>query len=419
MKVTDLGVMSAAEPGTGRAVAKQVHLAAFEDGEILATYRVGAASDSEIGNAEVRRSLNGGRTWSPPATPWPTSFDGRFGTLYAPSLTVLGGDRVLACVLWVDRDAFPGEPLFSPETEGCLRMRILLADSGDRGQTWTEWREVRMPADVGPPSLTSPVRRLPSRRLLLSVESNKTYRDASRWFQRVVYLYSSDEGRTWTAPVTVCQDPTGRIRNWDQRVNVAPDGRLVSFTWTYDSETVTYLDIHRRISTDEGLTWTGPEPLGITDQAGHPAILPDGRVVLPWVDHFETHSLRVRSAAAIDAPLDPASEVVLYLDRGHDCRRGHRWRRRAAGDGGLDVRIAVRAAASRRLRAGGGVRRRDRFGGGRELVPARPEGLIGSGLPPGPRSGWVSGPLSASRPRRRSRPDVRPGFSPSCLAPSG
>ena len=312
MKVTDLGVMSAAEPGTGRAVAKQVHLAAFDDGEILATYRVGAASDSEIGNAEVRRSLDGGRTWSAAATPWATSFDGRRGTLYAPSLTVLGGDRVLACVLWIDRDAFPGQPIFSPETEGCLPMRILLADSSDRGQTWTEWREVRMPADVGPPSLTSPVRRLASGRLLLSVESNKEYHDASRWFQRVVYLYSSDDGRTWTAPVTVCQDPTGRIRNWDQRVNVAPDGRLVSFTWTYDSETVTYRDIHRRISTDEGLTWTDPEPLGITDQAGHPAILPDGRVVLPWVDHFETHSLRVRSAASIEAPLDPASEVTLY-----------------------------------------------------------------------------------------------------------
>ena len=80
--------------------------------------------------------------------------------------------------------------------------------------------------------------------------------------------------------MTVCQDPTGRIRNWDQRVNVAPDGRLVSFTWTYDSDTVSYRDIHRRISADEGLTWTDPEPLGITDQAGHPAILPDGRVVL-------------------------------------------------------------------------------------------------------------------------------------------
>jgi len=312
MRLVGSGVISAPEPGTPRAVAKQCHMAAYPDGEILVTYRVGASSDSERGNGEVRRSLDGGRTWGPAETPWSTSFDGRRGTIYAPSLTVLGGEHLLACVLWVDRDAHPGQVLFSPATEGCLPMKILLADSHDRGRTWTPFREVRMPADVGPPSLTSPVRRLKSGRLLLSVETNKEYLDPSPWFQRVVYLYSSDEGATWTAPVTTTQDSTGRIRNWDQRVNVAPDGRLATFTWTYDSQTVTYDDIHRRISADEGLTWTGPEPLGITDQPGHPAILPDGRMVLPWTDHFETYSLRARAASSIDAPLDQATEVVLY-----------------------------------------------------------------------------------------------------------
>lgn len=312
MRILAHGVISAAEPGTARAVAKQAHMAAYADGEILVTYRIGVSSDSERGNAEVRRSRDGGRTWSEPESPWPTSFEGRRGTIYVSSFTILRGEHLLACALWVDREAVPGAPLFSAETEGCLPMKILLADSRDRGRTWTPWREVRMPADVGPPSLTSPVRRLASGRLLLSVETNKEYTDRGRWFQRVVYLYSSDEGATWTAPLTVCEDPTGRIRNWDQRVNVAADGRLVSFTWTYDSETVTYRDIHRRISSDEGLTWSEPEPLGITDQAGHPAILSDGRVVLPWVDHFRSYSLRARLAASSEAPFDPATEVVLH-----------------------------------------------------------------------------------------------------------
>ena len=54
MKLLASGVISAAEPGTPRAVAKQCHLAAYPDGEILVTYRVGAASDSEHGNAEIR-----------------------------------------------------------------------------------------------------------------------------------------------------------------------------------------------------------------------------------------------------------------------------------------------------------------------------------------------------------------------------
>ena len=39
--------------------------------------------------------------------------------------------------------------------------------------------------------------------------------------------------------MTVLEDPTGRIANWDQRGAIAPDGRLVTFTWTYDFETAT------------------------------------------------------------------------------------------------------------------------------------------------------------------------------------
>ena len=107
-------------------------------------------------------------------------------------------------------------------------------------------------------------------------------------------------------------DPTGRIFNWDQRAGVAPDGRIGTFLWTYDNKTQTYLNMHRRISADGGRTWSEAEDLGMTDQAAHPAILPDGRTVLSWVDRFNTQSIRARLAPSIDGDFDPASEVVLY-----------------------------------------------------------------------------------------------------------
>lgn len=47
-------------------------------------------------------------------------------------------------------------------------------------------------------------------------------------------------------------------------------------------------------------------------QPSHPAMLTDGRVVLAWVDRFQTVSIRARLAPAIDAPFDPDSEVVVY-----------------------------------------------------------------------------------------------------------
>src|SRR5437867_10509376 len=292
MRLVAEGVLSAAEPGGPRAVATFPTVVPLVDGSLHASYSIGSGKDTDDLDLELRRSNDGGRTWGEPRRPFETTFSGRRGSLKAGPITPLGGDRLIIAALWIDRAAFPGAPLFNPDTEGCLPMAILLADSADSGASWSPWREVPMPDDVGPPSLTTALLRLPSGRLALSVESNKPYLDRSKWFQRVAYAWSSDDGRTWTEPRTVVADPTGRIANWDQRTGVMPGGDLVSFTWTYDFEAVAYRNITRRISRDEGMTWTEPEDLGFADQAGHPAILPDGRIVLAWVDRFGSQAIK-------------------------------------------------------------------------------------------------------------------------------
>ncbi|HZY48371.1 MAG TPA: sialidase family protein, partial [Devosia sp.] len=237
---------------------------------------------------------------------------GKAGTLKLCYLTPLDRGRLLAAAMWVDRTSYPGQPLFNAETEGCLPMSIFLAQSTDNGVTWSAWRHIPIPDDIGPASLTSPILKLADGRLAMSIETNKPYLDRSKWRQRAVFFHSSDDGRTWSAPTTVAEDPSGRIFHWDLRCAVAHDGRVGSFAWTYDSTTATYLDIHRRISADGGLTWTAPEPLGVSDQAARPAILSDGSTILAWVDRFGSRSIRARRARDIAAPFDPAGEVVIY-----------------------------------------------------------------------------------------------------------
>ncbi len=313
MRIGERGTLNEAVPGTRRAVSTFPSVAPLADGSLLACYRVGSGKESEDETIELRRSEDGGRSWSDPVVPFDAAtVAGRRGTLRLCYITPLAGDRLLAAAMWVDREAYPGMPLFNERTEGCLPMAILLADSRDLGQSWSEWRHVRLPEEVGPPSLTSPLLRLPSGRLAMSIETNKAYEDPSPWLQRVVYFYSDDDGRTWDKGHVVCRDPAARIFHWDQRAAVAPDGRLITFTWTYDRETSRYLNIRRRISSDEGASWTEGDDLGFADQPSHPAILPDGRVVLAWVDRFQSRSIRSRLAPACDAPFAPESEVVLY-----------------------------------------------------------------------------------------------------------
>ena len=153
--------------------------------------------------------------------------------------------------------------------------------------------------------------------MLLSVETNKHYCDVSKWYQRVVALRSSDGGLSWDAPSDAGYDPTGRIFHWDQRVGLAADGGLVSFAWIYDTVAGRYCNIRRRFSADSGRTWTAAQDIGIADQAGRPAMLPDGRVVLAWVDRFGSGSIRARLAAAARADFEPGSEVVLYEHGGN------------------------------------------------------------------------------------------------------
>lgn len=311
MRLVASGVLSRSVPGTDRACLTFPAVAALSDGTLLATLRAGDEKDSAREGIEVYRSGDGGMTWSGPTFPFSAPMiDGHAGSLKLCYVTELAPGHLLAAAMWVDRTLYPGEPLFNARTEGCLPMAILLSDSQDNGATWSAWRQVPMPDEIGPPSLTSPVMKLADGRLAMSIETNKPYLDGSKWLQRAVFLHSGDGGANWSAPTTVAQDPEGRIFNWDLRCGVAPDGRVVSFAWTYDSQTTTYLNIHRRVSADGGLTWTDAEDIGVADQAARPAILSNGGLVLAWVDRFGSRSIRARHAADVAAPL--GEEVVVY-----------------------------------------------------------------------------------------------------------
>ncbi len=300
-------------PSTDRAIYTFPALASLTDGTLLLTCRSGSTKDSADETVKLFRSEDYGQTWSGPESPFARALVNGAGSSFRLCyLTELAEDHLLAASMWIDRQTYPGNPLFDPETEGCLPMVICLADSFDQGKTWSTWQSVPLPEEIGPPSLTNPVLQLPDGTLVMSIETNKHYLDRSQWFQRVVHFHSSDRGKTWGQMINTGYDPCGRIFNWDQRAGVTPSGEIVTYTWTYDRETNTYRNIQRRNSQEHGMMWSAPYDLGFADQPSHPAIVPDGRVVLAWVDRFKSQSIRARVASSSEAEFDYSTEVVLY-----------------------------------------------------------------------------------------------------------
>lgn len=306
------GFVRRAVPGTDHATFTYPTLTVLSTGTILATFRSGSSKDTADETAELYASSDGGRTWEQKPLPVPRVVGGKQGSPRSCHITELAPGHWLAAVMWVDRESFPGEPLFNPQTEGCLPMLAVLADSLDNGRTWSAWRVVPMPAEIGPASITTAIMKLADGRLALSIESNKTYLDHSRWLQKVVLFHSDDQGQTWGPPVVSGFDPTGRLFYWDQRAGVTHDGRIAAFAWTYDTSRHRYLHIHRRLSSDGGMHWSDADDVGFADQAGHPAMLTNGGVVLPYVDRFGSQTIRARWAPDAAAAFDPESDVVIY-----------------------------------------------------------------------------------------------------------
>lgn len=316
IEIVARGVLASGMPETSQACCAFPSVVALSNGVLLATSRVGSTKDSEDETIEIYQSDDDGYTWSQGREIFSdTEFNGKKGTHKICYFTEIKEGHLIAVSMWVDRQTYPNKPLFNEETEGCLPMKILLSDSYDNGKTWSELREASLPENLGPPSLTGPILKLKDGSIAMTIETNKHYLDGSKWYQRVVIIHSLDDGKTWGEPITISQDDSGKIFYWDLRTGVDTQGRIVVFSWTYNSETNSYLNIHRLISSDHGKTWSEPEDIGITDQPSRPAILRNGTTVLAWVDRFKSQSIRVRMASNIDQDFDENTELILHTQK--------------------------------------------------------------------------------------------------------
>jgi sialidase-1 len=250
-------------------------LALTTDGTIVGIVRGGAGHLGLAGRVEAIRSLDGGRTWTPPAVIADSEWDDRdyaFGV--SPAGTLILAYHRTGCYdaggnyrpeLYLER---PGE-----------FAEVRVTRSHDSGLTWSP----PAPLDCAPLRASNPFGKivaLGDGTLILPIYGQPQseilgaqYRDPVPGTYCSYLLRSHDDGVTWGEPslIAVGTNETGML--------ALPDGDLLAVLRS-DAPTQR-LSVAR--STDGGHTWSEPQPL--TDDRQHPAdlvMLANGDLLLTY-----------------------------------------------------------------------------------------------------------------------------------------
>lgn len=285
-------------------------LARTAGGRLIAGFRVGSSKDSANEDVRVMVSDDEGATWQTAFAGFGEFPPGSGGRIRGIALTPLG-DRLIASLLWVDHSD-PTLPLASPQTQGLLPTRVLVAWSADDGRSWSTPQEVSLAPHKGN-ATTGPILILKDGRLALPYEAWKEYDDPTPGLHHAALRISADGAATWDELAIVAHDPQGRVLYWDQRLAVDPsDGTLIAMFWTHDRQAQRDLDIHIAWGSPDGRIWSEPIATGIAGQICAPLALDDGRVFAAYVHRHHPPSLRAILSDDRGRTWPAEEELVFY-----------------------------------------------------------------------------------------------------------
>ncbi len=269
-------------------------LCMLSSGDILAGFQNGPSKHSPVSTIRLCRSSDGGETWAEEPWRFETALDGIPGSLAAAEVVEASPGLLLLFTTWFDRSD-PNRPLFDPETEGLLRSRQLVAESTDRGETWTPWRE-QSTGELTGCAGTGAVVRWADGTIAFPFESFKEFDDPRPVEPGAWLLVTRDGGETFAAPFRVAQHPESKVYYWDQRLCAAgPEGEFIALFWTHDRAAKQDLRVHllhgdlRRPPSETPL----PHETSIPGQIAAPLLLPDGRLLAFVVDRSRPGTLKL------------------------------------------------------------------------------------------------------------------------------
>ena len=266
-------VHRAASEGPG-AVACGSRCAVTNSGEVVCTFMVQAAMGLNDFVPLRTRSRDGGITWDEAAPIWPRLRE-QYSIFGSVSGSPRGGLFFFGSRTGIDA---PGEPNWSPETQGLKANELLWARSGDDGRSWTDPRVIPMPI---PGAAEAPGAMCVTRDGAWHVcySPYNTF-DPKLVVPRnqVVLMTSRDEGRSWahTAMLRFELPYATAAEAW---VIELADGRLLGTCWNLNQQDGSDFPNAYGLSLDGGRSWRPTRSTSILGQSTALAALPDGRAL--------------------------------------------------------------------------------------------------------------------------------------------
>src|SRR5581483_8103350 len=263
------------------------------------------------------RSRDGGRTWSPKAV-----FDDetyRFSQTQDVPVTQLSDGTLLVNLYSWSLSPLPlgfpgGTRSFAPTFENEWTRR-----SADGGKTWSARRAVRVEG-LPPISARCPAIELPDHTLLMAVYDEGPKRSGLDW-SRCWLIRSSDRGETWGSPSLIAEDP-GNRRNFEEpSLTRLKSGKLISMTRITAGRSELWPDsqdgyLWQSESSDEGRTWSAPVKTAIWGYPAEVLELRDGRLLCVYGYRKKPFGIRACISRDEGRTWDVNREIVLRDDGG-------------------------------------------------------------------------------------------------------
>jgi hypothetical protein len=256
-------------------------LVRLDNGEILASFDLGSAVESLDYATYLCRSLDGGRSWSPPGRLFADPLPRRSTHTVRISRTRDGTVHGFGCRFY--RDDLE-EGLTNRENLGYVEMDLIHLTSGDGGASWNGPRRIEPPI-AGPAfEICHPIVELADGRLLAPTSTWRNWRGEEGEGMRAVALVSHDQGSTWTSHLEIFDGRPRRTCHWEISLVQLAGGELVAVAWEFDYQQGTTLPTPFTMSLG-GESFAPPQPTGLHGQTAKIIALNDRDVLCLYRRH--------------------------------------------------------------------------------------------------------------------------------------